>query len=103
MDKKYEIRYLSLFQTDLLETAYYISDILENPEAALKLVDDVENAILKRSQNPQDYEPFHSKHKRKYPYYRIYIRNYIVFYVVIGDIMEVRRFLYNKRNVEDYL
>ena len=36
-------------------------------------------------------------------YYRIYVKNYIVYYVVIDDenpdkIMEVRRFLYNKQN-----
>ena len=103
MNKDYEIYYLPLFQDDLMKTVYYISNILENPDAALKLVDDVEKVILKRSQNPLSFEPFRSKHKRKHSYYRIYIRNYVIFYVVIGNVMEVRRFLYNKRDISEYL
>ena len=45
MNKDYEIHYLPLFQDDLMKTVYYISNILENPDAALKLVDDVEKVI----------------------------------------------------------
>ena len=44
-------------------------------------------------------EPYHSLKERHYPYYRIYVDNYVIYYVVIADegaekIMEVRRFLY---------
>jgi len=35
--------------------------------------------------------------------YRIYVKNYIVFYVVIDDIMEVRRLLYNRKKYKDDL
>lgn len=103
MSKRYDIQYLPLFQDDLIQTSHYISQILDNPEAALKLIEDVEKAILKRSHNPLDFEPFQSKHKRKHPYYRIYVRNYIVFYVVVGDVMEVRRFLYKGRDIKKHL
>ena len=45
---------------------------------------------------------------RYLPSYRIYVKNFIVFYVVIKDegsvpIMEVRRFLYNKKNYKEYI
>lgn len=41
--------------------------------------------------------------ERRYPYYRIYVDNYVIYYVVIDDegddkIMEVRRFLYKGQN-----
>ena len=39
----------------------------------------------------------------KYPYYRIYVGNYTIYYVVIEDVMEVRRILYSKRNMEQIL
>ena len=44
-------------------------------------------------------ETYPSMFERKHPYYRIYVDNFIVFYVVIDagggqKIMEVRRFLY---------
>ena len=71
--------------------------------AANKLIDDVENAIIKRSSCAESFEPYHSVKERKYPYYRIYVGNYVVYYVVIDDVMEVRRILYNKRNVKDKL
>ena len=51
-------------------------------------MNDVEDAILERLEYPLAFEPFPSK-KRDYPYYRIYIRNYVIYYVVIGDVMEV--------------
>ena len=49
----------------------------------------------------ESFEIYHSIRERKYPYYRIYVKNYVIWYVVIDDegedkIMEVRRFLYNK-------
>ena len=42
-------------------------------------------------------------HKQFNISYRINIRNYSVFYVVIGDTMEVRRFVYGKRNLPDII
>ena len=35
--------------------------------------------------------------------YRIYVKNYIVFYVVIDDIMEVRRLLYNRKKYKEWV
>ena len=86
-----------------MQTASYITNVLKNPDAAEKLVDDVETAILERLNNPLVVEPYQSVKKRKYPYYRIYVRNYVIYYVVIGDVMEVRRFLYGARDTERYL
>ena len=40
-NKKYRLRYLPLFEQDLLQTVSYIANVLKNPEAALKLADDV--------------------------------------------------------------
>lgn len=102
-DKKYRIRYLPLFEQDLVQTVSYITNVLKNPDAAEKLANDVEAAILERLHNPLAFEPYPSVKKRKYPYYRIYVRNYVVYYVVMGDIMEVRRFLYGARNIDRYL
>lgn len=102
-DKKYRLQYLPLFGQDLMQTASYITNVLKNPDAAEKLVDDVETAILERLNTPLAFEPYPSVKKRKYPYYRIYVRNYVIYYVVIGDVMEVRRFLYGARDTERYL
>lgn len=53
------------------------------------------------------YIPYHSLMERRYPYYRIYVKNYVIWYVVIDDgsskIMEIRRLLYNKQDMETLL
>lgn len=100
----YELQYLPLFYDDLLATVKYLSEVLHNPKAANKLIDDVENAILDRLPDAEAFEPFHSLKERRYPYYRIYVNNYIVYYVVIEHrIMEVRRLLYVGRNRDQIL
>lgn len=105
---EYKLRYLPLFYNDLEQKVIYISETLKNPVAAAELIDAVEEAILNRLPVAESFEPYHSVRERKYPYYRIYVKNYIVFYVVIYDegpdkIMEVRRFLYNKQNRENLM
>jgi toxin ParE1/3/4 len=35
-DKKYQLRYLPLFEQDLIQTVRYISNELQNPDAAEK-------------------------------------------------------------------
>ena len=98
MDRRYALRFLPLFEQDLNCAVDYIAIELQNPDAALKLIDDVEAAIMHRLQNPEAFEVFRSRRQRTHPYYRIGVGNYNVFYVVIGDVMEVRRLLYSGRD-----
>lgn len=100
---KFQIRYLPIFEKDLIGISFYIANVLNNPEAADQLVNDVEAAILERSKFPLSFEPYHSKRKRENPYYRIYVRNYTIYYVVIDDVMEVRRILYGARDISKIL
>ena len=114
-NKIYHLRYLPIFEQDLISTASYITNVLKNEDAALRLIDDVEAAILERLNNPLAFEPYVSAKKRDYPYYRIYVRNYVIYYVVIDDVMEVttkpiildgdtgglvEHFVYNVRTLE---
>lgn len=103
LNKEYRLSYLPLFYDDLEEAVTYIVEKLKNPQAANDLFDKVEAAILERLPMAESFEPYHSVLERKYTYYRIYIGNYVIYYVVIDDnpedlVMEVRRFLYNGRN-----
>ena len=99
-NKSYKLRYLPIFEQDLNNTVNYIANVLKNEDAALRLINDVEAAILKRLNNPVS---FHSVKQRDYPYYRIYVKNYVVYYVVIDDVMEVRRLMYGARDIDNHL
>ena len=81
-NRKYKLRYLPVFEQDLVQTVSYITNVLKNPDAAEKLADDVETAILERLDNPLAFEPYPS---------------------VIGEVMEVRRFLYRARDTDRFL
>ena len=99
--KRYKLRFLPQFSEDLNEIVDYICYELQNPAAAERFIELVEQAIAERTTCAEAFEPYHSIRERAYPYYRIYVKHYTVFYVVIGDIMEVRRIIYQKRNVFD--
>ena len=103
LSKKYKLRYLPLFYEDLDEKVTYILEKLKNPKAANDLLDKVEAAIMERLPVAESFEPYYSIRERRYAYYRIYVDNYIIYYVVIDDnpndlVMEVRRFLYKGQN-----
>jgi len=101
--KCYELRILPLFEEDLNEIVDYIVYRLQNPIAAEKLVDDVEAAIEERRSCAEAFEPYSSFRKREHPYYRIQVRNFTIFYVVIDGTMEVRRILYSRSNIKKKL
>ena len=107
MTKGYKLRYLPLFYEDLREITVYITEELRNIDAANRFIDKVESAIKGRLPFAESFEQFRSLKERPYTYYRIYVDNFIIFYVVIdeGDskIMEVRRILYKGRNRDEII
>ena len=99
-EKRYELKILPLFEEKLRETVDYISFRLRNPMAAEAFLDAVERAICERLQAPEAFEPYRSIKDREQAYYAIPVRNYFVFYVVIGNVMEVRTLVYNRRDLK---
>ncbi|MBR3622335.1 MAG: type II toxin-antitoxin system RelE/ParE family toxin [Selenomonadaceae bacterium] len=97
-----KLRYLPIFYEDLKNTVDYISQKLENPSAAIELINKVETAILNRLPIADSFEPYPSSIDRENTYYRIYVGNYVIYYVLLNEennsIMEIRRFLYKGRN-----
>ncbi len=99
MENKSKIRYLPTFYHDLLGTISYIGDVLMNPNAANKLLEDIEDAILKRSENPTIFAPYRPQCELKKTYYKIKVNNYFIFYSVENGIMEISRLIYSRRNI----
>lgn len=101
--RRYDLRILPLFEDDLIEITDYIIYRLKNPMAAEALVDAVETAINERLSCAEAFEPYYSARERQYPYYRIQVKHYTIFYVVVGNIMEVRRIVYSRRNLAEQI
>lgn len=59
--RTYKLRYLPFFEEDVKDVAAYISHVLQNPDAAHNLIDNVETAILNMLYHPAIYEKVFSQ------------------------------------------
>jgi toxin ParE1/3/4 len=99
----FELRYSPLFYDDLDRIINYILLDLKNEAATKTFIQDVERAINKRLENPLHAAIYPSMRRRKHEYRRILVGNYLIFYVVIGHTMIVRRLLYGRRDLDKIL
>ncbi len=100
---KYAIRYSATYINQFNNILKYLVNNLNNRMAAESFYNKVISEIEKRSHNPTSYEKYISNKKRKNTYYRIYVKNYTIFYTVKDNIMEVRRILYSRRNFDKFV
>ena len=103
MPKQYKLQYLPLFWDDIEKAVFYIRDVLKNPMAAQRLLDRTEEAILKHLNAPTMAQVYSPTRSRPLPYYWFPIGNYMVFYMVFDDVIEVRRFIYGARDLTKML
>lgn len=103
MAKRFTIRYSPLFYNDLDKIIDYVAFELKNEVAVKKLVNTVETEIKQQQAHPLQPATYQSINKRKYPYRRIIVDNFLIFYVVIDDVMIVRRMLYGRRDMRKIL
>jgi len=102
MRNKYKKTALPIFEKDLKEILDYIAFTFENPTAAIQLLDEIEDAVNKRLLNPLAFQKYYPK-GLEIPYYSIYVKNYVIYYVVNDDEMELRRMLYNRRDRDNLI
>jgi toxin ParE1/3/4 len=103
MAKNFKLLYSPLFYADLDKITDYILYELKNEQAAVTLIDDVEFAIKQRLVDPLETAIYQSLNERANPYRRIVVRNYLIFYVIMDDMMVVRRILYGRRDIDRIL
>lgn len=103
LDESYTLEYTEQFRDDFAEVLSYIIKKLQNPEAAQRLKDDVEKDIVDRSFAPLSVRPYFTDEATGDVYYPIRTGNFFSFYVVIGNVIEFRRFLYARRNLSQLL
>ena len=101
--KKYKIKYTDSFINDIIEITQYITYDLSNPIVADNLIDNIDDSIINRLQYPIGFRKYSSKNNPKETYYKIHVKNFTIFYVVIEDVMECRRIIYNRRDLENII
>ena len=100
----YALRYLPIAKQDLSDAINHILNEFQNPIAAENTLNRIEKAIQERLEDgPESFAIWPSKKEREFPYRRINVGNYTVWYVVIDKVMEIRRIQPSRRNEENFL
>jgi toxin ParE1/3/4 len=96
MDRKYRIEYLPSAIEDLEEIIEYIQ--IDSPKAALNLVNKIDEVVSRLQDFPELGVVPKDRHLKKLGYRLLIIGNYLVFYVLIEDTVEIRRVVHGSRN-----
>ena len=97
----YNIKIYNKAQEDLSELVTYINHFYT--ETALSYYDDVIKSIESLTNMPERCPLVRDQILRLKGYRLIGVKNYIVFYVIKGKMVQIRRILYNKRQYKDLL
>ncbi len=99
MNKKtYAIQYLQTAQRDLLEIIDYIK--LDNPTAAKAFAEKIDKHISNLSRFPKTVKIPNNERLKRLGYRILPIDHYLVFYVITGQIVQIRRVINGARRYE---
>jgi len=101
----YSLAITDIAEEDILDTVYYIANVLRAPAAANNLLDEIERheEILENTPNIYPVVPDEYLAQRGMKFTRI--KNYLLFYTINEDekIVTVIRFLYARRDWKNIL
>ncbi|MEI6209590.1 MAG: type II toxin-antitoxin system RelE/ParE family toxin [Desulfuromonadales bacterium] len=94
--KRWRIQYLSVANRDLIEIVDYIK--ADNPVAASELLDKIDASISRLENMPHSGKIPDDVRLKAMGYRILVVGNHLIFYVVTGNRVEIRRVLHGKRN-----
>jgi addiction module RelE/StbE family toxin len=95
MEKRYNIEYLPIAAQDLTEIIDYIK--IDDSQAALKVLDMIDESISRLELFPQMGIVPKDIRLHSLGYRMLIIQNYLVFYIVLDDVIEIHRIISGKR------
>ena len=101
--KQYNIEYSMEARQDLLDIKKYIKYNLEEANTAKKLISEIKTTIGKLKNNSHKHAIIDNDIIKKFEIRKVIVDNYIIFYRVKYDSVQIVRILYGKRNWLDLL
>ena len=95
---KYNIEYSKESKQDLIGIKQYIKYNLQEPETAKKLILKIRNEINKLKHNPEIYSIIDDDIIKKLEIRKLIVNNYIVFYRIKKENIQIVRIMYGRRN-----
>ena len=96
--EKYELKIFPSAEQDLKEITVYLNDL--SPQAALKIYDEIVDSISYLEQMPMRCPLSKNTVLRAKEYRLLVVQNYVVFFIVSSNIVQIRRILYGQRQYE---
>ena len=96
--KKYNVEYSKDSKQDLIGIKQYIKNNLQEPEIAQKLISKIRKEINSLKDNPEIYAIIDDDVIRRIEIRKIIVDNYIVFYRVKNNNIQIVRVMYGRRN-----
>lgn len=94
--EQYKVKIYPAAQQDLLDIIDYLNTL--SPEAALGYYDRITEAIASLAQFPERCPRPKDLALAAKGYRYLVVKQYLVFYVVVGDTVQIRRILYGRRD-----
>jgi toxin ParE1/3/4 len=95
----YKLTYLPLAKKDLLDISDYISEHLKAPKAAMDLIDTLDDSISRLQRFPNSCRIYQPLEPLETEYRVLPVKNYLVFYTVKDDEVEIHRVIYSMRDM----
>ena len=98
-----EIKYLPSFYHELDAIMEYITNTLKAPQSASNLLDELEKSINGLKVFPLAHRLYRPIKPIASEYRILTVKNYLVFYVVLKDTIEIHRIIYKKRDLSQLI
>lgn len=96
----YKLEYLPAARKDMLDIVRYISQTLQNPDAAEHLAEEMIDAAESVLEFPYSTSVYHPIRPLKHEYRKIHVQNFLMFYWIDEDkkLVTIARVVYAKRD-----
>lgn len=92
----YKVKYLPVAVKDLNNITDYMAKVLCNKKAAMDFIDALDHSISRLKSFPYSCTIYQTQALTNSEYRVLPVNNYLVFYVVLGDTVEIRRIIYDR-------
>ena len=101
MEKTLKIIYLPIALSDLHQIVDYVAFELKSPQAADSFISKLDDAISRLENFPLSGTIYKGNKKLEHDYRILVVENYLVFYTVLSNTLEIHRVLYGRRKLDE--
>ena len=94
----HKIVYLPAAQDDLFQALEYLTITLDAPGAAADLLDEFDKVVRQIARFPYACELYRTDRPVKDEIRKVSVKNYVLYYAVFPEHIEIRRFLHERRD-----